>query len=318
MTRAAIPVMLLLLPSVAIAAADVDLPDWPRRPPLEVIHSCDEHGGELLYKPWDLDFDDDGLTYVLCQGDSRVCVFGPGWEAVRSFGAPGEGPGEFGQAWALAVVGDEVRVFQPYRQTVFARDGTWLRIDRLDVLAMNAVAVGDEVWALEPGRARLGVRLAADGTVLGDFGPDNPYAGAAGREAAQHWNSAWRILPRGDSVQLLDGMQGIWYDGPEPGAAVLADLGAVLGRGWSRSDVMEQDGTVTINSRMWTPLLGGALDGAGGLWTMARSIGLVRVEPGEAPRLGAERMGIFAISPRDELVALDFQAGTLTVYALPR
>lgn len=316
MRRMIVSLLLLLLPAAA-AAEDVERPAWPELPPLTVLHRIEEHDGELLHKPWALDFDAAGLTYVLCQGDSRVRVFDADWTEAGAFGAPGEGPGEFEQAWALVVAGGEVRVFQPYRQIVFALDGTWLRTDRTDHYVTAAAAVGDESWVLVPGHGRLGVRLDAGGATVGDFGPANPHRRPAERQDRDHWNMVWRLLPRDGTLQLLDAQQGIWYAGPEPDAAVLADLGATLGRGWSRSEVKQDGDRIETLTTSWTPLVNAALDGRGRLWAQARNLGLLVAEPGETPRLGSDQESIFAVSPRGELVAVRHSAGTLTVYDLP-
>ncbi len=310
------PTMLLLTLVLAAAAPAADRPSWPGLEPPALLHAIDEHDGSLIFKPWDLAFGPDDRTYVLCTGDSRVVVFDGDWRAAGAFGGAGGGPGEFEMASCLVVAGEEVRIFQPYRQTVFDRDGAWLRTDRMDVWVLDAVAVAGEVRAVISDADRLGAALDAHGALRGVFGPTNPHTDPAARMERSQWGIAWHLLPWDGGLQLLDSMEGVWYRDPEA-ATVLADLGAVLGRGWSRIEVDEDDETTTVNTTIWTPLSGAALDPHGRLWTCAREHGMLCVEADVPPRLGALRAGRYAVSPRGELVILGYQAGEVKVYALP-
>lgn len=75
----------------------------------------------------DLAVDDEGRIYVLDQQASRVSVFDSAGAFVRSFGGPGEGPGELGpQATSVLARGDTILVadWSQDRLTRYARDGS--------------------------------------------------------------------------------------------------------------------------------------------------------------------------------------------------
>lgn len=83
----------------------------------------------LLYRVADFARGADGNYYVADAGNARVAVFDAEGRYVRSFGRPGQGPGELGSTFRLVgPLEDEVQVFDVRAQRTlrFASDGTFL------------------------------------------------------------------------------------------------------------------------------------------------------------------------------------------------
>jgi hypothetical protein len=59
------------------------------------LHQDEGRPESLLHRAYQYERGPDGYYYVMDQGNSRIAVFGPDGEFVRSFGRAGEGPGEF-------------------------------------------------------------------------------------------------------------------------------------------------------------------------------------------------------------------------------
>lgn len=84
----------------------------------------------LLFRPGEFTMDEDGFFYVLDYGDSRIAVFNPEGNYLKSFGRKGQGPGEFVTMSDLNVHNGIVSVYDTNsnRTTRFSTDGTLLNI----------------------------------------------------------------------------------------------------------------------------------------------------------------------------------------------
>lgn len=76
-----------------------------------VVGPRGEDSNYLFFRPSGVAVDDDGRMYVLEMGNSRVQVFGPGGEYIRTLGGPGQGPGELELPAGIAIGGDRVMVY---------------------------------------------------------------------------------------------------------------------------------------------------------------------------------------------------------------
>lgn len=65
----------------------------------------------LFFRPSGVAVDDDGRMYVLEMGNSRVQVFDPDGEYIRTLGGPGQGPGELELPAGITIGRDQVMVY---------------------------------------------------------------------------------------------------------------------------------------------------------------------------------------------------------------
>lgn len=82
----------------------------------------------------------DGSVAVIDRTSAEIRVFDGTGQHLRSMGRPGEGPGEFNDAWKLWVLpGDTLWAgdYRPWRYNVFARDGNWVRAVQMDPIYGN-------------------------------------------------------------------------------------------------------------------------------------------------------------------------------------
>jgi hypothetical protein len=72
--------------------------------------------------------DSEGRIYVADNMASEVRVFGPDGSYVLTIGRRGGGPGEFGDLYSLAWLGDELAAMDPSNARIgrFSRQGTWI------------------------------------------------------------------------------------------------------------------------------------------------------------------------------------------------
>lgn len=158
----------LLLAMLAIAIASACQKDTPQevseqRPPASTpgptIRVADslllvESGGGMLgaYTSM-MTRDGAGRLYVSDMTSRRVVAFGPDGRVIRTFGRPGEGPGEFRLPGALHVFGDTVlMVHDPNRESFLqfdTRSGELIleRKATTDLIAPDWSLVGDSIFA---------------------------------------------------------------------------------------------------------------------------------------------------------------------------
>lgn len=155
-------------------------------------------GGPPFNRPTNLSVGPDGLLYVTDgYGNARVHVFTPDGTLLRSWGEPGEGPGEFRRPHGIQVMPDG-RVLVADRESdriqVFDTEGgyveEWLDIQRPTNIAYDArndrLLVSELRWKPGESSFRLGDRdylhsrlsvLDPQGTVLARIGwEDDPAA----------------------------------------------------------------------------------------------------------------------------------------------
>lgn len=127
--------LLLILTVTAACAEPLELADWridvppgteviglPAVPPNErsretvrlvddlVIGDDADNAEALLYRPLAIVAAADGRMFVADRGDSRVVMFAPDGQYLGSFGREGQGPGEFGSIFGLAISGNRILV----------------------------------------------------------------------------------------------------------------------------------------------------------------------------------------------------------------
>ena len=92
----------------------------------------DQEGPELFGRVRDVAIDDAGNILVLDEQTSDVRVFAPDGRHLQTFGGPGEGPGELGEATAIQwlVDGRLLVLGRPRRGNLFERTPTGFRVVR--------------------------------------------------------------------------------------------------------------------------------------------------------------------------------------------
>lgn len=123
--------------------------------------------GEPLAFPAALEADADGTLYVLDAVTQRVHVYDAEGRHVRSFGGGGGGPGEFKQAFGMALAPDgALWVADPgsLRYTAFGPDGTVLATHRRDALALHPwpgrFDAAGNLWDVDAAAGGAGAGLA--------------------------------------------------------------------------------------------------------------------------------------------------------------
>lgn len=104
----------------------------------------------------------DGRIFTLHNRDRQIRVHAPDGTPLATFGARGDGPGEFQSPWTLSLVDDELRVWdtRSSRITRFDLDGTVLGIETVRLRRSDhpVLRVPRPNWAL------------SDGSVIGEYG----------------------------------------------------------------------------------------------------------------------------------------------------
>jgi len=98
--------------------------------PVLTLKEDPQNEASLLFRPGEFTMDEGGFFYVLDVGDSRIVVFDPEGNYLRSFGRKGQGPGEFVTMNDLSVHEGIVSVYDTNsnRTTRFKTDGTLLDV----------------------------------------------------------------------------------------------------------------------------------------------------------------------------------------------
>ena len=137
-------------PTIAIDSAGVEI---VTSDPLRSDATC-TLGAEPIFRVGDSEDDEsqwfssvrgvarlsDGSVAVVDRQTAEVRIFAENGRHLRSMGRPGEGPGEFNDAWKLWVLpGDTLWVgdYRPWRYNVFTSRGEWVRAVRLNPLYPN-------------------------------------------------------------------------------------------------------------------------------------------------------------------------------------
>lgn len=156
--------------------AGPDRPVTVARTPLWEVGGVDAPEWAAFGEVSDLDFDDEGNLHVLDGVAGRVTVVGPSGELDRTYGTPGQGPGEVSAPGPLVVHGDGSAALYDYGH------GAWLRYDA-DGSFRDAVRVPGDGSAA-PGAAAF---RGADGSIVA--------AGTGPVEAADRWVTPVRRYP---------------------------------------------------------------------------------------------------------------------------
>jgi len=87
-----------------------------------------EAGGNpeaLFFRPLAIVAGPDGRMFVADRGDNRVAMFAPDGDYLGSFGSEGQGPGEFGSIFGMAISGNRILVddYGNNRLSVWTLDG---------------------------------------------------------------------------------------------------------------------------------------------------------------------------------------------------
>lgn len=90
-----------------------------------VLGEDPENPEALLYRPVAIVASDDGRMFVADRGDHRVLMFAPDGEYLGSFGSEGQGPGDFGSIFGLAISADRILIddYGNSRLSVWTLDG---------------------------------------------------------------------------------------------------------------------------------------------------------------------------------------------------
>ena len=93
------------------------------------IHTEDEEGNILIYRPGSYAVDEEGDIYICDLQDQKIKVFDPSGRYIRSIGDKGEGPGEFTHLSRLKILPDGRLLtldWEMKRISLFERDGRFL------------------------------------------------------------------------------------------------------------------------------------------------------------------------------------------------
>ncbi len=101
-------------------------PEWRLEPVLRL--GTVEGGPEQFGRIRSLVADGEGYIYIAENFAQEVRVFGPNGSHIRTIGRQGQGPGEFGELYSLAWLGENLVALDPAnaRIATFSREGEWL------------------------------------------------------------------------------------------------------------------------------------------------------------------------------------------------
>lgn len=90
-----------------------------------VLGESGENPEALFFRPLAIAAGPDGRMFIADRGDNRVVIFAPDGEYLGSFGDKGQGPGEFGMIFGLAISGNRVLLddYGNNRLSVWTFDG---------------------------------------------------------------------------------------------------------------------------------------------------------------------------------------------------
>ncbi len=201
----------LALPSAGIGQQlpAADTPLAPEATELYSIGRIDGDEWENFSRIASVAFDRDGRLYVLDSDRGRVSVVSQDGRQVQEFGRPGEGPGEFGLALALAVLGDGTVAVVDLRNRAFQLfddEGEYLRSIPVDAVRMQSFGAilphPSESAFFEGGGQTRAIAFSLDGNV--DAPTGRPiYRTDTDRGERELFYEAWRPVPAGGAGDLL-------------------------------------------------------------------------------------------------------------------
>ncbi len=99
-----------------------------------VISERGEDPNYIFYRPRQVVADPSGRMFVLDAGNSRVQVFDPDGEYIRTLGREGQGPGELSRPFGIAIAGDHLVVhdFSNGRFVVWSLEGEYIHDRRFE------------------------------------------------------------------------------------------------------------------------------------------------------------------------------------------
>jgi hypothetical protein len=216
--------------------------------PLQVVHVL---GGEddedlLFHRPAYVDFADDGTTYVLNRGSSTILRLGAGWSVLGSFGAPGEGPGEFSEPTGMFVYGDRVWVVETTRLTLYALDGTYLETRAGSVQIQEPIVVEGQILARIGAGDQAAAIIDTSGNLVREIGPPCPEDFFASFRECGNLS----LAPHHDGLCLMvNAFDGLAYIVGQDGE-VASTVDLVRGEGESQTTSEEEDGETTVTMSM--------------------------------------------------------------------
>jgi hypothetical protein len=144
-------------------------------PSLEILRTLGGDDDEiLLHRPDALAWGPDGSAYVLNAGEGNVLRFDPRWRLLGTFGALGEGPGEFANPTGLLVLRDQVLVYEMSRITVYDLDGQYLETRRTQNQLYEPVLVDGHILARMGAGETVAAEIDPQGEVIERLGFDCP------------------------------------------------------------------------------------------------------------------------------------------------
>lgn len=162
-------------------------------------------------------------NYYVAHGDgaiaaSRVWVFSPTGQFLRTFGRKGDGPGEYRGIVALRFLpGDTLELYSFERRTVLDPDLTVVRTSRLQISNGNRVFLPDGRSVVgkhlaTPGRVGYPLQLVTDsGTIVRSFGAirpeyrrDEPFKLGRAIMAGPDGGSVWSVGATTYLIELWD------------------------------------------------------------------------------------------------------------------
>jgi len=174
--------------------------------PLEIVRTIGGDDGEVfLHNPLSVTFAADGTIYLLNGGDCQVMQLDDQWTELNTFGACGEGPGEFSNPVGMVLYEDEVWVFELARITVYDLSGEYLRTMTPGLQYGAPVVIDGQLIARMGAGDRAAATLDRDGLATGYLGPECPTDFFEGFKKCRNM----QILPHEDGaclmVNLVDG-----------------------------------------------------------------------------------------------------------------
>jgi hypothetical protein len=144
--------------------------------PLEIgtILGGDSDDELLLFRPSALVFTPVQEIYILNSGDCTVLHLSSDWEHLNTFGAAGEGPGEFNNPTGMVYFGSWIWVFEAGRLTRFNLDGTYFDTIVTGNQLKDPVVIQNRLYACLGSAASSTVEIDVHGSIVDKFGMDCP------------------------------------------------------------------------------------------------------------------------------------------------